>query len=134
MSPKALPKHELTLMLDDIREEKGGKFSLIGLYTQDIIVEALPALLSKLCFFSRLKGGEGDFSVKFSIKDPNGDEMLSKFSPFNITARKDGYSHVNFLISPFSLHFEGKYDFTMYLDGEPFHETSFFVSKTKVLN
>ncbi|MBZ0221358.1 MAG: hypothetical protein K8I01_13120 [Candidatus Methylomirabilis sp.] len=133
MSPKTLPRHEITLMLDDIREERGGKFSLIGLYTQDIIVEALPAMMSKLCLFTRMKGGEGTFSVKFSIKDPNGDELLSRFTPFNMTAR-EGYSHVNFMVSPFGINHEGRYDLKMYLDDELFYEMSFFVKKAKVLN
>lgn len=130
---KTLPRHEITLMLDDIREERGGKFSLIGLYTQDIIVEALPTMMSKLCLFTRMKGGEGTFSVRFSIKGPNGDEMLAKFSPFSMTAR-EGYSHVNFMISPFGIKLEGRYDLTMYLDDELFYEMSFFVKKATLPN
>lgn len=34
---------------DDIRHEVGNKFSLMGCYSQDIIVESLPAVLTKLC-------------------------------------------------------------------------------------
>ncbi|MBI3439005.1 MAG: hypothetical protein HY054_10255 [Proteobacteria bacterium] len=39
-----------TLFCDDVREEITGKYSLIGVYRQDLIIQGtLPAKLSKLC-------------------------------------------------------------------------------------
>ena len=39
----------VSLFCDDIRQELGNKFSLMGCYGDEIIVEKLPAALPKLC-------------------------------------------------------------------------------------
>ncbi len=44
-----ITRHIETLFCDDIRHEMGGKISLIGVYSSGLFVDALPALLSKLC-------------------------------------------------------------------------------------
>ena len=45
------PKHEFTLLCDDIRQEMGGKTSLMGLYDHHIVVPQVPfmTVLWRLC-------------------------------------------------------------------------------------
>ena len=129
MSKKLLPKHEFTVMLDDIREEKGGKFTLIGLYSKDIIVDFIPTTIAKFCFFTRLLGGEGQFNFKFSLKDPDGNEMLTKFSPFQINTSAESHSNLNLTISPFTIKKEGNYKFAMLLDDKPFYDLTLGIKK-----
>lgn len=43
----------VSLFCDDIRHEVGNKFSLIGCYGDQVVVEKLPALLGKLCVHAR---------------------------------------------------------------------------------
>ena len=42
-------RHLEVIYCDDIREEVGGKISLMGIYTGDMIVSSMPLLLPKLC-------------------------------------------------------------------------------------
>jgi hypothetical protein len=44
-----LCRHIEAIFCDDIREEVGGKFSFMGVYSGDMIVANLPAVLPKLC-------------------------------------------------------------------------------------
>lgn len=44
-----LCRHVEVIFCDDIREEVGGKFSYMGIYTGDMIMGGLPAILPKLC-------------------------------------------------------------------------------------
>lgn len=42
-------KKNFTILCDDVREEKGGQFSLIGLYEKNLLVNNIPAVLPRLC-------------------------------------------------------------------------------------
>jgi hypothetical protein len=42
------------LYCDDIREELGNKYSLMGVYASDLLVPELPAVISRLCVAVRL--------------------------------------------------------------------------------
>lgn len=47
-------RHVETLYCDDIRQEIGGKFSFIGVYSGSLFVHAFPATLAKLCLLVRV--------------------------------------------------------------------------------
>ena len=61
------PKHEFTLLCDDIRQEMGGKTSLMGLYDHHIVVPQVPFVLPKVCFYTRFSRMDGTFKFSFSI-------------------------------------------------------------------
>jgi len=46
--------HLQVLYCDDIREEIGNKFSLMGVYASDMLISELPSTISKLCVAVRL--------------------------------------------------------------------------------
>ena len=47
-------RHLFGLFCDDIRQEVGNKLSLMGCYGPDLVVDALPAVLPRLCVQIRL--------------------------------------------------------------------------------
>ena len=48
------PQHLQTLFCDDIRHETSGKLTLVGVYSDALIVPELPATLPRLCLVARL--------------------------------------------------------------------------------
>ena len=61
------PKHEFTLLCDDIRQEMGGKTSLMGLYDHHIVVPQVPFVLPKVCFYSDVQIPEGAKEGTFNV-------------------------------------------------------------------
>ncbi len=64
-------KNKFILLSDDVRQETGNKISLMGIYSDKLIFQKLPAALPKLCitlFFEGLKEGIPDMRVR--VKNP----------------------------------------------------------------
>jgi len=69
--PKLAPDLQSSLLCDDVRQERNGKFILIGLF--DVLnVPAFPAGFHRLCIVNRWCCGEGDFVQKSLILKPDG--------------------------------------------------------------
>ncbi|HNX94659.1 MAG TPA: hypothetical protein PKL14_05815 [Holophaga sp.] len=104
------PKHEFTLLCDDIRQEVGGKTSLMGLYDHHIVVPQVPFVLPKVCFYSRFSRMDGQFKFSFSIVAPGGDRRdVLRDSDVQIPeGAKDGTFNV--VASPFEVAAEGVYE------------------------
>lgn len=60
------PRVEL-LFCDDIREEVGGKRSLMGVYSDELIVKKFPSTISKLCVFVKLLAKTDNPITEFKI-------------------------------------------------------------------
>lgn len=128
MTNNALPKHEFTLIADDVRNEKGNKISLMGVYGDEIVVESLPAALTKLCFFTRISGGEGEHKIKVSLKDPDGIDRFMNMDE-KILPLRGGVGYITNRVAPFQLPREGKYVYSIFLNGIEFYQTVFTVKK-----
>ena len=104
------PKHEFTLLSDDIRQEVGGKTSLMGLYDHHIVVPQVPFVLPKVCFYSRFSRMDGQFKFSFSIVAPGGERRdVLRDSDVQIPeGAKDGTFNV--VASPFEVSAEGVYE------------------------
>lgn len=130
MSKKVLPQHEVTLFVDDIREEKNGKISLMGLYGKDILldpIQPLPVLFPKFCIFIRYCGGDGEFVVKGSLKDPDGEEVIKDSDNMKIKTQKEQVGNIIIILSPFVIKKEGEYKFSLSLDNNEFSTTNILV-------
>jgi hypothetical protein len=91
-----------TLICDDIRNEVGGKTSLMGVY-EDIIVPQIPAVLLKLSFSVFLKKIKRDlYNFRSYIKMPNDKtiEVMSQNFPRG-QAVKGKSVNINLIVSPF---------------------------------
>lgn len=104
------PKHEFTLLCDDIRQEMGGKTSLMGLYDHHIVVPQVPFSLPKVCFYTRFSRMDGAFKFSFSIASPDGNRKdVIKDSEVGIPeGAKEGTFNV--IAAPFEVSAEGVYE------------------------
>jgi hypothetical protein len=104
------PKHEFTLLCDDIRQEMGGKTSLMGLYDHHIVVPQVPFVLPKVCFYTRFSRMDGTFKFSFSIVSPGGERKdIIRDSAVEIPdGAKEGTFNV--IASPFEVGAEGVYE------------------------
>ena len=87
---KVKPRLSYTLICDDVRQEMGGKFSLMGLF-ESIYANTFPALHHRFAVVNEWTGGRGDFSVRIRLLAPDQEQVLSesetKLSLFNETQR-----------------------------------------------
>ena len=69
--PKFAPDLQSSLLCDDVRQERNGKFILIGLF--DVLnVPAFPAGFHRLCIVNRWCCGEGEYVQRSRILKPDG--------------------------------------------------------------
>jgi len=107
------PKHEFTLLCDDIRAEMGGKSSLMGIYDHHIVVPQVPFLLPKVCFFTRFSRMDGQYKFTFSVVSPAGERRdIIRDSDVQIPdgANSKGEGTFNVIASPFEVQGEGVYE------------------------
>ena len=65
------PDLQSSLMCDDVRQERNGKFILIGLF--DVIgVPTFPAVFQRVCVVNRWCCGQGEFTQRSRIVKPDG--------------------------------------------------------------
>ena len=104
------PKHEFTLLCDDIRQEMGGKTSLMGLYDHHIVVPQVPFSLPKVCLYTRFSRMDGDFNFSFAIVSPGGERKdVIRDSDVQIPdGAKEGTFNV--IASPFDVNSDGIYE------------------------
>lgn len=104
------PKHEFTLLCDDIRQEMGGKTSLMGLYDHHIVVPQVPFVLPKVCFYTRFSRMDGLFKFGFAIVAPGGERKdIIRDSDVQIPdGAKEGTFNV--IAAPFEVGAEGVYE------------------------
>ena len=66
-----VPDLQSSLLCDDVRQERNGKFILIGLF--DVIgVPNFPVVFQRLCVVNRWCCGEGEFAQQSRIMKPDG--------------------------------------------------------------
>ena len=70
-----IPDLQSSLLCDDVRQERNGKFILIGLF-DGIGVPKFPAAFQRLCMVNRWCCGTGEFIQKTRIIQPDGTTPL----------------------------------------------------------
>jgi len=105
-----IPKHEFTMLCDDIRKELGGKTSIMGLYDHQILIPEIPYTLPKICFYTRFSNLDGIFKFNFSIISPDGEKRdIIRDSSVEIPdGAKEGT--FNIVVSPFDISINGIYE------------------------
>ena len=63
---------------DDVRQEVGNKFSLMGCYGTDLFVPAFPITLPKLCAFVHVRTDRGHPFGRLTLRLVRGDDVLSE--------------------------------------------------------
>jgi hypothetical protein len=74
---KTRPRLNYTILCDDVRQEMGGKFSLMGLF-ESIFSNSFPAIHPRFAIVNEWTGGRGDFRLKIRLLAVNKKEVLSE--------------------------------------------------------
>ena len=110
MSSQEAAKIKYILMCDDMREEKDtAKFTLLGLYSGMIRVNAFPALLPKIAFricLAPLRIGD---TISMELIRPDGQLIGSGQVKIEAVADHSGEGFVNFILAPFPVAVPGAY-------------------------
>ena len=70
-----IPDLQASLLCDDVRQEKNGKFILIGLF--DVIgVPGYPAVFQRICIVNRWCCGKGEFKQRSRIVEADSNTVL----------------------------------------------------------
>ena len=69
------PDLQSSLMCDDVRQERNGKFMLIGLFDM-IAVPRYPVVFHRICLVNRWCCGQGEFRQRSRLILPDGDTAL----------------------------------------------------------
>ncbi|MBI5101997.1 MAG: hypothetical protein HZB33_09220 [Nitrospirae bacterium] len=117
MADKIKPGINFTILCDDIRQEMGGKISLMGLF-ENIYASQFPAFHPRIAIFTEWIEGRGEFDVMMRISSPDKKtvlrETVSKINMTNPGVRhRDISVHLNLEFSG-----PGVYWIENYLDGE----------------
>ncbi|MCK5849421.1 MAG: hypothetical protein KAH23_00795 [Kiritimatiellae bacterium] len=70
-----IPDLQSSLLCDDVRQERNGKFMLIGLF-DGIAVPKYPAMFQRICIVNRWCCGIGDFKQRSRIIKQDGNTIL----------------------------------------------------------
>jgi hypothetical protein len=74
---KIKPRLKYTLLCDDVRQEMGGKFSLMGLF-ESIYSNTFPAVHPRFAIINEWTGGKGEFVSRIRVLAPDQKEVLSE--------------------------------------------------------
>ena len=70
-----IPDLQSSLLCDDVRQERNGKFILIGLF--DVLtVPRFPAVFQRICIVNRWCCGHGEFTQRSRLIQPDGDTLM----------------------------------------------------------
>lgn len=76
-SVKIKPTLSYTLLCDDVRQELGGKFSLMGLF-ETIYSGSFPAIHPRFAIVNEWTGGKGEFLSRIRLLGPDKEQVLSE--------------------------------------------------------
>lgn len=105
-----------SIICDDVREEKNNKFSLMGVYGNEIVFNRVPALLPKLFFLLMLEDVKERFhEVTITLKLPNSKAQIFKRPGMPEGTPGKNYNYI-LGISPFKVEETGKAKFNVHFD------------------
>jgi hypothetical protein len=117
MTDAERPSLNFTIICDDVRQEMGGKLSLMGLF-ENIYAQKFPAVHPRMAILTEWSGGQGEFAIKMRVLAPDGKTVIRE------TKSKMTLGGVNYKHRDVSLHLNvefkapGTYWVENYLDDE----------------
>ncbi len=86
-----LPDLQSSLLCDDVRQERNGKFILIGIF-DGLIVPHLPSQFQRVCIVNRWCCGEGTFEQRSRVLYPDGQRVLVEGKPVSIRLAHENHT------------------------------------------
>ncbi|WP_440480727.1 DUF6941 family protein [Pseudomonas qingdaonensis] len=119
---------------DDIRQEVGGKFTLVGVYAGQVLVPEIPCNLAKFCLALYVSATRaepvksitvtGVFAGREVLRMELGEAQIEQIMAPSIAAKPDGKRMTLVLIglmSPFEVSQPGRFSLSVIADGEEIH-------------
>jgi hypothetical protein len=78
-----VPDLQSSVLCDDVRQERNGKFILIGLF-DGLGVAAFPAVFQRICLVNRWCCGEGEFTQQSRIVGADGKTVVMSGHPVKV--------------------------------------------------
>lgn len=120
-----MPREIFSIICDDIRIEQGNKLSLIGTYTDGILVPRIPFTFPKLCLAQQFEDAKGVQKLRIHLVGPklNIKAEAPSQDPSKSKAR------ISVVLTTITVEEEGDYRFETYFDGEstPLAVKKFFI-------
>jgi hypothetical protein len=83
-----IPDLQTSLLCDDVRQERNGKFILIGVF-DGLFMAQLPGMFPRLCLVNRWCCGKGAFTQRSRLVGPDGVTMICEGQPIAINLPDD---------------------------------------------
>ena len=83
-----LPDLQASLLCDEVRQERNGKFMLIGIFDGLAQADGNP-VCPRICLVNRWCAGTGSFTQKSRIMAPDGTTVVSEGQPVKIQLSND---------------------------------------------
>ena len=113
-----IPDLQMSVLCDDVRQERSGKFILIGLF--DVIgMPQFPALFQRVCIVNRWCSGQGQFMEKTRIIGPDQGVVVAEGQEIRVQLNdpESTVTNVEFFMN-LKFDKEGVYWIEILLDGD----------------
>ena len=124
-------RYAYAVFCDDIRQEINGKITMVGIYTDRLLVSSVPTVLPKLCLALSIATDKEKMFEEISVTGTFGRDEVFKMelhkeqiqnivaqAPKSETPAKFFTVQLNAILTPFQLERTGKLVLTVMADGE----------------
>lgn len=113
-----IPDLQMSVLCDDVRQERSGKFILIGLF-DSVALPSYPAVFPRICIVNRWCCGQGAYRERTRLVGADGATVIaeSKEIPVRLDTTETFATNVQFFLNT-RLEGEGVYWVEILLDGE----------------
>ena len=122
-------KYKCVLVCEDIRQELGGRVSLMGVLGSKLLVQSFPLPFPKLCLF--IEWGEivGKVNVTLNVLPPEGVEIPKVKPSAPIQGQPGLVARSMIVLSNFAFPAPGNYVFEFEADGKIVGRENFLIEK-----
>jgi hypothetical protein len=115
------PIVKFSLSCDDVIVHENKKISLIGVFEQ-ITTTAFPLRFPKFALITRWSGGEGEFTLRIRLLDPQKKKALEESKGIKVEFKSEGHYHNDILyLGDAEFEAPGVYWIESSVDGESVH-------------
>ncbi len=121
--------YKCVLFCEDIRQEVGGRISLMGILGTKLYVQDFPLIFPKLCLFIEWGEVKENLNVTLNIIPPEGVQMNNVHPSATIGAQQGVVSRSMIVLTNFAFPKAGQYVFEFVVNGEVVNREVFAVEK-----
>lgn len=122
-------KYKCVLICEDIRQEVGGRVSLMGVLGSKLLVQSFPLPFPKLCLFIEWGEIQGKVNVTLNIIPPKGVELPTVRPSAPIQGQPGLVARSMIVLSNFAFPAPGNYIFEFEADGKVVGRENFLIEK-----